>query len=123
MLIVRTQKSGDVSVVRLQGRIVIGETHVLRRAVSFLSNTTVVLLDFALVSGIDAHGLGVLLDLRQKFLEKGIQVRLINVSRSVRNVFAITCLDGVFEIVRKGKIMRPVGPPKDSGEFALMTAK
>ena len=123
MLIVRTQKFGDVSVVRLQGRIVIGETHVLRRAVSFLSKSTVVLLDFGLVSGIDAHGLGVLLDLRRKFLEKGIQVRLINVSRSVRKVFEITCLDGVFEIVRPGKIGTQVGPSRDSGEFALMTAK
>jgi anti-anti-sigma factor len=123
MLIVRTQKFGDVSVVRLQGRIVIGETQVLRRAVSFLPNTTVVLLDFALVRGIDAHGLGVLLDLRRNLLKKGIQVRLRNVSRSVRNVFEMTCLDGVFEIVCEGKIKTPVGPSKDSGEFALMTAK
>jgi anti-anti-sigma factor len=97
MLQVCVHKPGDVAILRLQGRIVNGETHILRRAVSSLSDASVIVLDFSRVEGIDAHGLGVLLHLRAQLQSMGIEFRLMNVTKLVGQVLAITKLDTVFQ--------------------------
>lgn len=98
MLRVGVYKPGEVAILRLQGRIVNGETHILRKVVLSLSDASVIVLDFARVKGIDAHGLGVLLDLRQELQSKGIEFRLMNVTNLVGQVLAITELDTVFKL-------------------------
>ena len=98
MLRVGVYKPGEVAILRLQGRIVNGETHILRKVVLSLSDASVIVLDFARVKGIDAHGLGVLLDLRQQLQSKGIEFRLMNVMKLVKQVIAITKLDTVFQL-------------------------
>lgn len=98
MLKVQTQKLGDVTILRLGGRIEIGETIPLRNAVLSQSNATAVVLDLARVSGIDARGLGVLLELREWTQSKGIEFRLINVTKLLQQVLKITRLDSVFDI-------------------------
>jgi len=98
MLKVHTQKLGDISILCLQGRIAIGETMVLRTAVLSQLNARVLVLDLAWVNGIDAHGLGILLELRERTQSRRIEFRLVNVTRMVQQVFEITCLDTVFDI-------------------------
>lgn len=105
MLKVYTRNLGKVAVVCLQGRIVNGETASLREAVASLSQASAVVLDLARVSTIDASGLGVMLQLRKQAESRGIGFKLMNVSRFVRQVFEITRLDSVFEVIPKAESM------------------
>jgi anti-anti-sigma factor len=99
MLKMNVEKLGNVTVLHLQGRIVTGvEANTLRKAVFVHPESGVILLDLAKVNGIDAGGLGALLELREWTQSKGIQFKLINVTRFVKRVFEMTCLDSVFEI-------------------------
>lgn len=65
---------------------------------------SVIVLDFSRVKGIDAHGLGVLLDLRQELQSKGIEFRLMNVTKLVRQVLAITKLNTVFQLTTEAEM-------------------
>jgi anti-anti-sigma factor len=47
---------------------------------------------------VDAHGLGVLLQLREESLAHGVHFKLINVNERLSRVFEITRLNTVFEI-------------------------
>jgi len=98
MLKVHTTNFGNVAVLCVQGRIVRGETDVLRRAVLAQANATVVVYDLARVNIIDAGGLGVLLELREQARSKGMEFKLKNVTQLVRRVLEITHLDSVFEV-------------------------
>jgi len=99
MLKVHTRNLGNVAVVCLQGRIVNGETAVLREAVDSQLNASAVVLDLARVSTIDASGLGLMLALRRQAEAKGVGLKLMNVSKFVKQVFEITRLDTVFEVI------------------------
>src|SRR5262245_11074325 len=131
MLRVRAQKSEHVVVLYLRGQIVVGDTDNLRRAVTEVSNASVLILDVARVSRIDAHGLGVLLELRYQLNAKGIELRLINVPQLVRQVLQITKLDTVFEVttetetfVIKASEVNAITAIKreDSSEFVLTSS-
>ncbi len=113
MLKVSAQKFGNVSILRLRGRLVICEMDVLGPAISLLTHTTLVFLDFAGVTGIDARGLGILLTLRQAFQKQGIQLRLVNVTRSVRRVFEISRLDSVFDIASEPEIEESIDQTRE----------
>src|SRR3977135_4176572 len=89
---------GTVAVLCLQGRIVIGETETLGSAVHSLSEVSAVILDLARVTTVDAHGLGVMLELRAQAESKGIRFELMNVTKWVSSVLEITRLDSVFRI-------------------------
>ena len=103
MLRVHTQRLGDVATLRLNGRIVNGlETTTLRRCVSAQEGASVVVLDLARVNGVDAGGLGALLELREWTQSKGIEFRLVNVTQLVKQVLEITRLNTVFEISSEG---------------------
>jgi anti-anti-sigma factor len=99
MLKIDAEKLGSGAILHLEGKIVVGEeTTTLRDAVLAQSEAFVVVLDLTNVSLIDAHGVGLLLELRNLVQSNGIEFRLTNVSRLVRQVLEITCLDCVFEI-------------------------
>jgi anti-anti-sigma factor len=98
MLKVNAKNMGAVAVLCLQGRIVNGETENLRNAVHSLSEVSVVILDLARVTIVDAHGLGVLLELRQQAEAKGIRFELMNLTTWVSRVLAVSRLDSVFQI-------------------------
>ena len=98
MLQVCIKKSGTLAILSLRGRIVIGETAVLRDAVERLRQVTVLLLDMRGVTMVDAAGLGVMLELRQELKAAGIAVRLTNATERVSRIFEITRLNTVFEI-------------------------
>jgi len=99
MLKVHAKKLDTVEVLCLEGRIVNGETEVLRSFAQLASDdTSEIILDLSDVSVVDAHGLGVLLQLREQTLAKGIHFELRNVSKALYRLFEITRLNTVFEI-------------------------
>ncbi len=98
MLKVHAKKLGTVAVLCLQGQIVNGETEILRNAVNSQSKVSVVILDLARVTTVDAGGLGVMLALREQVESKGIRFELMNVTKQISRVLEITRLDSVFRI-------------------------
>ena len=104
MLKVYTRNFGETAVLCLQGRIVNGETTVLRKAVNSQVNVNRIVLDLARVTTIDAHGLGVMLELRQETQSKGTDLKLMNVTKPVSRVLEITRLNTVFEIISKEEL-------------------
>ena len=97
MLKVHAKKLDAVEVLSLEGQIINGETETLRSAVRLASGSDIIL-DLSNVSVVDAHGLGVLLQLREQTLVKGTYFKLINVNRTLLRIFEITRLNTVFQI-------------------------
>ncbi len=98
MLKVHAKKSDAVAVFNLEGQIITGETESLRSAVQSASGAGDIVLNFSKVTMVDAHGLGVLLELREQALARGIHFELINVSKRLYRIFEITRLHTVFDI-------------------------
>ena len=98
MLKVHAKKSNSVKILSLEGQIINGDTEALRSAVELAPEATDIILDFSNVTLVDAHGLGVLLQLREQALASRIHFELINVSENLSRVFEITRLNTVFEI-------------------------
>ena len=96
MLKVRDRKD-SFEVLCFEGRIAIGDTETLRSAVQSASEAGGIILDLSNVTLVDAHGLGVLLQLREQALASGIHFELINVNERLSRVFEITRLNTVFE--------------------------
>lgn len=98
MLKVHAKKSNVAEVLCLEGQIVRGETEMLRSVVQLTSNTREIILDLSNVNVVDAHGLGVLLQLREQSLARGVRFELTNVSKSLYRIFEITRLNTVFDM-------------------------
>jgi anti-anti-sigma factor len=98
MLKVQAKNLETVSILSLQGQFVRGETEILHDAVQSLSGTSAVILDLAQVSKVDAHGLGVMLELREQTQANGIRFELMNISKPLSTVLEMTHLDSVFRI-------------------------
>jgi anti-sigma B factor antagonist len=98
MLNATVQKLGDSTVLRCQGRIVIGDAYtILRNAALSQTHTRMLVLDLAQVDRIDAGGVGVLLGLREWAYSHAIRLQLMNVMNQVEHVLELTKLDRVFE--------------------------
>ena len=97
MLKIHAKKLNAVEILSLEGQIINGDTESLSSAVR-LSHAGDIILDFSNVTVIDAHGLGVLLQLRERALAKGVHFELINVGKPLYRIFEITRLNTVFEI-------------------------
>ena len=98
MLKVNTKKLGAGKVLCLEGQIISGETETLRAAVQAVSDTSDIMLELSNVTIVDAHGLGVLLQLREQTLARGSRFELMNVSAPLSRILEITRLNTVFEI-------------------------
>ena len=105
MLAVNVQNFGDVVVLHCKGRIVAGDT-TLQNAIRSLKDPGTLVLDLAQVDAVDAGGLGVLLDLEAWTHSRHMQLKLANVSNSVRRVLELTQLDRVFEICSERELFR-----------------
>ena len=110
MLTIGNTRMGNVAVLCLQGRIVRGETDDLRGAVLAQLDADVVVLDLARVNTIDAGGLGSLLDLREQTESRGIEFRLMNVTRLVGQVLEITRLSSVFGMLTEREVLSRIRP-------------
>ena len=98
MLKVHAKKLNAVEILSLEGQIINGDTETLRSAVQLASGSNDLILDMSNVTLVDAHGLGVLLQLRERSLANGVHFKLINVNERLTRVFEITRLNTVFEI-------------------------
>ena len=99
MLTVDVEKTGDVAVVRCNGRIVRGEeVRTLRSAVVSEKGSRIVVLDLSEVEMLDAGGLTTLLSLHQWARSRGVQLKLVNPSHFVSEILTRTQLDHVFDV-------------------------
>ena len=112
MLKVEADKLGTVTILHFEGRIVNGiATTILRESVLNQAGAKTLILDFAHVDLIDASGLGALLELREWTQLTGIEFKLMNVIRRVRQVFELTRLDSVFYITSEDMILSAATAP------------
>ena len=121
MLNIRTQKLERITILCLQGRMVLGESNSLRLAVQAQSNVDLVVLNLAQVSIIDASALSILLELRQWSSERGIELRLMEVDAPVRQILKITRLDTVFKTSSPAEILSLAGSQEVVSEAALLS--
>jgi len=98
MLKVNTKKLGAVTVLTVEGQIITGDTDTLRGALQSVSETSDIMLDLSNVTVVDAHGLGVLLQLRERAVSRGVHFELTNVSKPLSRILEITRLNTVFDI-------------------------
>jgi len=99
MINLTIQSQGKVTVFQCQGRILTREDTVrFRDALLSGKSPRISVLDLAQVESIDAGGLGLLLDLSKRTRSKGIHLKLVNITRRVRDVLELTNLDRVLEI-------------------------
>lgn len=98
MLKVNTKKLGVGKVLCLEGQIINGDTEMLRAAVQAMSDTGDIILELSNVTIVDAHGLGVLLQLREQTIARGLRFELMNVSTPLGRILEITRLNTVFDI-------------------------
>jgi len=117
MLRVHAQKLGDIAILGLRGGVVTGDTTPLRSKMESLTGVNTIVLDFARVNRIDAGGLGVLLELREQTKARGVEFKLMNVTRLVKQVLEITRLDAVFEISSESELIRATGAAAAAGVF------
>ena len=116
MLKVNTKKLGARKVLCLEGQIINGDTETLRSAVQAVSGD--VILELSNVTIVDAHGLGVLLQLREQALARGLRFELMNVGQSLNRILEITRLNTVFDIQPRVKFF----PARARAERALVAA-
>ncbi len=108
MLKVYAKNLEKVTILFLQGEIVTGETDILRNVMQSVSETRAVILDLARVSRIDARGLGVMLELRERTQASGIRFELMNISKPLSTIFEMTHLDSVFQITSESEFLRAI---------------
>lgn len=108
MLNVTVQNLGDASVLHCQGRLLFGNNNLYATALS-QQTAGMLVLDLAQVDGIDAGGLGVLMELRAWAQASGVQFRLLNVMQSVQRVLERTRLNLVFEVCSLPEIFHLMG--------------
>ncbi len=105
------EKIGELAVVECEGRIVRSEAAFnLREAVTSLRDARIIVLDLSEVRAIEGGGLGMLLFLQRWAYDHGIQFKLFNPTRSVRDrlervssipEFDIATLDEMMAILAK----------------------
>ena len=98
MLNVNARNLGNVAILSFEGEIINGQTRILRKAVDIMSPSRAFILDLSRVTTIDAHGLGVMLELRQQTQSRGLRFELMNVSKPVSRVLELSHLDSVFQM-------------------------
>jgi anti-sigma B factor antagonist len=96
----RVQKEGDVTVVEVEGQLIVGNRQELKQRVldELEGGSTKFVVDFEETGYIDSSGLGVLVSLSKKLREHGGELRLANLNEDLRTLFELTKLDTLFRI-------------------------
>lgn len=94
------KKQGDVSVVEVEGQLIVGNRQELKQKVLDLveQGERRVLIDFSRTGYIDSSGLGVLVSLSKKIRELGGDLRLVGLNEDLQTLFELTKLDTLFRI-------------------------
>ena len=98
MLTVKSERAGDVVVIKCAGRIVRGQEAALRNAVLQEKLARVVVLDLSDVDSIDAGGLTLLVYLHRWTENNRTHLKLVNPSVFVHEMLTRTHLSCVFDI-------------------------
>jgi anti-anti-sigma factor len=116
---IKIEKTADVAVLQLAGRLVPGEAlHFLRHTVTSLGQPRLVVLDLSGVEMIDGGGLGTLVFLHCWTRKHAIQLTLVNPSTFVRDVLECTQLTRVFHISSVDDIFEILCMPQSAAENA-----
>lgn len=98
MLTVKTERAGDVAVIKCAGRIVRGQEATLEATVRAEKQARVIVLDLSDVETLDAGGLNVLVSLHRWAESNRAHLKLVNPRPFVHEVLTRTHLDCVFDI-------------------------
>jgi anti-anti-sigma factor len=98
MLTVKSERAGDVVVVKCAGRIVRGQEATLRNAVLAEKLARMVVLDLTEVESVDAGGLNLLVSLHRWTESNHAHLKLVNPQPFVHEMLTRTHLDCVFDI-------------------------
>lgn len=98
MLTVKTERAGDIVVVKCAGRIVRGQEATLRNAVLQEKLARMVVLDLSEVETVDAGGLNLLVSLHRWTDNNRAHLKLVNPQPFVHEMLTRTHLDCVFDI-------------------------
>ena len=93
-------KVGDVTVVEVEGQLIVGNRQELKQKVldELDRGDRHFLVDFARTGYIDSSGLGALVSLSKKIREHGGELRLANLNDDLKTLFELTKLDTLFQI-------------------------
>jgi anti-sigma B factor antagonist len=104
---INTEQRADVVVLQCTGRMVRAQAlSLLKDAVTSSSPLRVVVLDLSEVEMLDAGGLGMLVSLHNWACVNGIQLKLVNPSKRVRQMLELTRLTSVLHISSVEDIIR-----------------
>jgi anti-sigma B factor antagonist len=107
-LSLRIYVQGDATVVECSGKLISGGTDQLRSEVKGLfPHTKRVILDLTNVTQMDSMGLGAVVSLYASAKAAGCDLKLINLSKRVREIFRVTNLLSVFEVYGEHIIKMP----------------
>jgi anti-anti-sigma factor len=98
MLRIKSERAGDVVIVKCAGRLVRGQESGLRNAVLQEKLARMVVLDVSDMESIDAGGLNLLVYLHRWTVENGAHLKLVNPRPFVREMLTRTHLNCVFDI-------------------------
>ncbi len=81
----------------MSGRFDASQVDTVKNVLGQLGTTTI--LDIRGLEYISSAGLGILLAVQKKLSERGQRLRLANMNKHIRDVFKITRLETIFEII------------------------
>jgi anti-anti-sigma factor len=95
-----TTTQGDVTVIRVDGQLTVGNRQELKATVQagLDAGARKLLLDGSPTGYIDSSGLGALVTIAKRVREAGGQVRLCGLNDDLRSLFELTKLDTLFAI-------------------------
>jgi anti-sigma B factor antagonist len=100
MAISTARESGDVTVVTIEGQLIVANRQELKQVIQDALDTGArkFVLDFGPTAYIDSSGLGALVSINRKVREEGGELRLAGLNEDLRSLFELTKLDTLFLI-------------------------
>ena len=95
-----TKQDGGVTVIAVEGQLIVGNRHELKNLIqeSLDAGDRKFLIDFSKTGYIDSSGLGALVSISKKIREQGGELRLAELNEDLRSLFELTKLDTLFAI-------------------------
>jgi anti-sigma B factor antagonist len=96
----QTKGHGGVTVVQVDGQLIVGNRHELKELIqgALDSGERRLLVDFSRTGYIDSSGLGALVSVSKRIREAGGELRLAGLNDDLRSLFELTKLDTLFTI-------------------------
>ena len=94
------QEASGVTVVRVDGQLIVGNRHQLKELIQAALDQGArrILVDFSETGYIDSSGLGALVSISKRVREVGGELRLSGLNDDLRSLFELTKLDTLFTI-------------------------